>query len=111
MSMMIYQCHCVVYYLYKWENIVKGDKMNLNAMSDSELFDVIGDNISYYRRLYSLEKEKMTQERLAEIIGVSTSLIGGLESKKTNQGISVPTLYRISVALEISIDKLVTKRK
>lgn len=85
--------------------------MNLNAMSDSELFDVIGDNISYYRRLYSLEKEKMTQERLAEIIGVSTSLIGGLESKKTNQGISVPTLYRISVALEVPIDKLITKRK
>ena len=85
--------------------------MNLNAMLDSELFDVIGDNISYYRRLYSLEKEKMTQERLAEIIGVSTSLIGGLESKKTNQGISVPTLYRISVALEVPIDKLITKRK
>lgn len=59
--------------------------MNLNAMSDSELFDVIGDNISYYRRLYSLEKEKMTQERLAEIIGISTSLIGGLESKKNEK--------------------------
>lgn len=53
-------------------------------MSDSDLFDVTGDNISYYRRLYSLKKEKMTQKRLAEIIGVSTSLIGGLESKKTN---------------------------
>lgn len=85
--------------------------MNLKTMSDSELFDIIGENISYYRRLYSLEKEKMTQERLAEIIGVSTSLIGGLESKKTNQGISVPTLYRISVALDVPIDKLITKRK
>lgn len=84
--------------------------MNLNAMSDSDLFDVTGENISYYRRLYSLEKEKMTQKRLAEIIGVSTSLIGGLESKKTNQGIGVPTLYRISVALEVPIDKLITKR-
>lgn len=74
----------MVYYPYKWENIIKGDKMNLNTMSDSDLFDVTGDNISYYRRLYSLKKEKMTQKRLAEIIGVSTSLIGGLESKKTN---------------------------
>ena len=53
----------------------------------------------------------MTQERLAEIVGVSTSVIGGLESKKTNQGISVPTLYRISVALEVPSDKLITKRK
>ena len=54
-------------------------------MSDNELFEVIGKNVSYYRRLYSLEKEKMTQERLAEMVGVSTSVIGGLESKKVNQ--------------------------
>lgn len=80
-------------------------------MSDNELFDTIGKNVSYYRRLYSLENEKMTQERLAEKVGVSTSVIGGLESSKVNQGISVPTLYRISVVLEIPIDKLVNKRK
>lgn len=85
--------------------------MRVNFISDNELFDIIGENVSYYRRLYSLEKGKMTQERLAEIIGVSTSVIGGLESKKTNQGISVPTLYRISVALEVSFDKLINKRK
>ena len=35
-------------------------------MSDNDLFDTIGKNVSYYRRLYSLEKEKMTQEKLAE---------------------------------------------
>lgn len=80
-------------------------------MSDNDLFDIIGQNVSYYRRLYSLEKEKMTQEKLAEMVGVSTSVIGGLESKKVNQGISVPTLYRISVILGVSIDKLVNKRK
>ena len=80
-------------------------------MSDNELFDTIGKNVSYYRRLYSLEKEKMTQEKLAEKVGVSTSVIGGLESSKVNQGISVPTLYRISVVLEVPIDKLVNRRK
>ncbi len=80
-------------------------------MSDNDLFDTIGKNVSYYRRLYSLEKEKMTQEKLAEKVGVSTSVIGGLESSKVNQGISVPTLYRISVVLEVPIDKLVNKRK
>lgn len=51
--------------------------MRVNFISDNELFDIIGENVSYYRRLYSLEKGKMTQERLAEIIGVSTSVIGG----------------------------------
>ena len=80
-------------------------------MSDNDLFDIIGQNVSYYRRLYSLEKEKMTQERLAEMVGVSTSVIGRLESKKVNQGISVPTLYRISVVLGVSIDKLINRRK
>lgn len=85
--------------------------MGLNYISDNDLFDTIGQNVSYYRRLYSLEKEKMTQEKLAEMVGVSTSVIGGLESKKVNQGISVPTLYRISVVLDVSIDKLVNKRK
>ena len=80
-------------------------------MSDNDLFDIIGQNVSYYRRLYSLEKDKMTQERLAEMVGVSTSVIGGLESKKVNQGISVPTLYRISVVLGVSIDKLINRRK
>ena len=85
--------------------------MGLNYISDNDLFDTIGQNVSYYRRLYSLEKEKMTQERLAEMVGISTSVIGGLESKKVNQGISVPTLYRISVVLDVSIDKLVNKRK
>ena len=80
-------------------------------MSDNDLFDIIGQNVSYYRRLYSLEKEKMTQERLAEMVGVSTSVIGGLESRKVNQGISVPTLYRISVVLGVSIDKLINRRK
>ena len=85
--------------------------MVLNFMSDNDLFDIIGQNVSYYRRLYSLEKEKMTQERLAEMVGVSTSVIGGLESKKVNQGISVPTLYRISVVLVVSIDKLINRRK
>lgn len=79
-------------------------------MSDNDLFDTIGKNVSYYRRLYSLEKEKMTQEKLAEKVGVSTSVIGGLESNKVNQGISVPTLYRISVIVEVPIDKLINKR-
>ncbi len=85
--------------------------MDINYMSDNELFDTIGKNVSYYRKLYSLEKDKMTQEKLAEMVGVSTSVIGGLESKKVNQGINVPTLYRISIVLEVSIDKLVNRRK
>lgn len=48
----------------------------------------------------------MTQENLAELIDVSTALIGNLESEKIQQGVSVFTLWKISKALGISVEKL-----
>ena len=59
---------------------------------EKELYTIIGKNIRYYRKLYSLNKKEMTQEALAELANVSTSLIGNLESKKTTQGISISKL-------------------
>ena len=53
--------------------------------NEKDLYATIGDNIKYYRKLYSLNKNELTQEKLAEKAGVSTSLIGNLESKKTYQ--------------------------
>ncbi len=76
-----------------------------NLKSD-ELFKIIGSNVKYYRKLYSLNKGKMTQENLAELVDVSTALIGNLESEKISQGISVVTLWKISQVLEVPIDKL-----
>ena len=73
-------------------------------MSDEEIFNIIGKNVKYYRQLYNLNHEKLTQEQLAEKINVSTALIGNLESNKINQGISVTTLYRLSQTLEVPID-------
>ena len=73
--------------------------------NEKELYTIIGKNIRYYRKLYSLNKEELTQERLAEIANVSISLIGNLESKKTYQGISIYNLYKISLILEVPIEK------
>ena len=73
-------------------------------INEDELFDIIGKNVKYYRQLYNLNKEKLTQEQLAEKINVSPALIGNLESNKINQGISVITLYRLSQVLEVPID-------
>ena len=75
-----------------------------NFKNEKELYSIIGKNIRYYRKLYSLNKREMTQETLAEIANVSTSLIGNLESKKTYQGISIYNLYKISNILEVSIE-------
>ena len=78
----------------------------MKNVESSELFKVIGKNIKYYRHLYSLEKEKMTQEKLAELADVSIALIGNLESEKIDQGLSVFSLWKISKALEIPVEKL-----
>lgn len=72
-----------------------------------ELNKIIGQNIKYYRDLYNVgkaKKDRITQERLAELIEVSTSLIGNMESEKTNQGISLYTLYKISNILLTPIE-------
>jgi len=76
-----------------------------------QLYRNIGNNIKYYRLLYSLERRKLTQERLAEKIDVSTAFIGNLESNKIKQGLSVYTLYKLSKALNVSIDDLVAEPK
>ena len=51
--------------------------------NEKELYNIIGKNIRYYRKLYSINKNDLTQEKLAELVNVSTALIGNLESKKT----------------------------
>ena len=76
---------------------------NLNS---DELFEIIGKNVKYYRKLYNLQKGKMTQERLAELVNVSTALIGNLESEKIPQGISVYTFWKISQILDVPIENL-----
>ncbi len=77
---------------------------------EKQLYSIIGKNIRYYRKLYSLNVKDMTQERLAEIANVSTSLIGNLESKKTYQGISIYNLYKISKILNVPIEKFFIDR-
>ncbi len=65
----------------------------------------IGKNVRKYRLLYNANIGSLTQNDLAKKIGVSVSLIGGLESSKTSQGISIYNLYKISEVLGVSIDK------
>ncbi|MGM9875505.1 MAG: helix-turn-helix transcriptional regulator [Bacilli bacterium] len=66
--------------------------------------------MKYYRKLYCLNVEELTQEHLAELANVSTSLIGNLESKKTYQGISIYNLYKISLILNVPIEKFFINR-
>lgn len=55
----------------------------------------IGLKISYYRKLKGL-----TQEKLADKLGVATSYIGEIEAAGMYKPISLTTLLRIAQALE-----------
>ncbi len=72
--------------------------------SEEKIYNIIGNNIKYYRKLYSITKNELTQQKLASLINTSTSLIGNLESKNTYRGISVYNLYKISKILDVPID-------
>ncbi len=63
----------------------------------SDYYTEIGLKIAYYRKLRGL-----TQEQLAEKINKSWSFIAQIESIKTTKGISLDTLFDISIALDIS---------
>lgn len=69
---------------------------------DSNIYDTIRANIRRYR------KEKgMTSAQLAEAVGLSHDFIRQIQSEKGRYNFSVETFYKISVALGVSMDKLV----
>ncbi len=73
-------------------------------MNEKKLFSIIGKNVKKYRKKIN-KTQKLTQEMLAEDVGVSVSLISKLESNNIIQGISIDTLYKISIALDVPISK------
>ncbi len=74
-------------------------------MTEKEFNETVGKNIKKYRLLYNVNEGEMSQRKLASKIGVSTSLIGALESRKMSQGIGMYNLYKISQTLNVPINK------
>ncbi|WP_409968344.1 helix-turn-helix transcriptional regulator [Bengtsoniella intestinalis] len=60
-----------------------------------EYYKLIGLKVAYYRKVNGL-----TQEKLAEKLGVDTSFIGRIEAPNVHKTISLDTLFRISKALD-----------
>lgn len=72
--------------------------------NNETIYDVIRRNIKKYR------KEKgLTSAQLAEMVDLSHDFIRQIESEKARYNFSVETLYKISVALDVGLDKLVEK--
>ncbi len=74
-------------------------------MEQDMLNKIIGKNIKKYRRKTFIDGKRLTQEKLAELINVSVSLISSLESNKSKKGISINNLYKISIVLNTPISK------
>lgn len=76
------------------EGIIEvGEEMLLEFIED---YKKIGLNVAYYRKLSG-----MTQEALAEKLGVQTSFLGQIEAPNIEKAISMDTLFRIAKALDI----------
>ena len=71
---------------------------------DNDIYNTIRRNIKKYRR-----EKKLTSAQLAEMIGLSHDLIRQIESEKVGNNFSVDTFYKIAVALEVSLDKMIEK--
>lgn len=79
-------------------------------MTKDELNQLVGSNIRKYRLIHNaINNTKITQASLAKEVGVTTPLIGQLESTKNPQGISVYYLYQISKVLDVPIEKFFEK--
>ena len=67
---------------------------------DENIIKTIAYNVIKYRKLNNI-----TQEQLAIDIGVSPEFIRKFESTKGSEGLSLMSLYKISVVLNTSIEK------
>lgn len=71
---------------------------------DNNIYDTIRKNIRKYRK-----ERKITSAQLAEMVGLSHEFIRQIQSDKAAYNFSVETLYRVSVALNVSLDDLIKK--
>lgn len=68
---------------------------------EENIMTKVSANIKKYRKLAGI-----TQEQLAVDVGKSYDFIRRLEYRKGAIGCSIDTLYRISVVLNVTMDKL-----
>ena len=66
------------------------------AFDNSERLTEIGYAIAYYRK-----KSRLSQEQVAEMVGISRQHMGAIEAPNMNRGLSLDLLLNISNVLKI----------
>ena len=67
----------------------------------SDKYIEIGYNIAYYRK-----HKHLTQEQLAEMLGISRSHISAIEAPNIVRKVSMDLLFNIAAALDVEVYKL-----
>ncbi|MBR2137913.1 MAG: helix-turn-helix transcriptional regulator [Bacilli bacterium] len=67
---------------------------------NENIIEVVAYNVKKYRKINGI-----TQEQLAIDIGVSPEFVRKFESTNGSEGLSLISLYKISIVLNTSIDK------
>lgn len=80
------------------------EKLETELKFDQDIYNTIRKNIKKYRKLKGI-----TSARLAEMVNLSHDFIRQIESEKAAYNFSVDTFYRISVALDVTLDMLIQK--
>ncbi len=76
-----------------------------NIEFDNDIYNTIRHNIKRYRK-----ERGITSAELADLTGLSHDFIRQLQSNsKKTYNFSVETFYKISVVLNVSLDKLIEK--
>lgn len=92
-------------YLTDNKSIIRYNRLGDGYMEpSSSIYDIIRRNIRKYRK-----ERGITSAQLAEMTGLSHDFIRQIQSEKIRYNFSVETFYRISVALDVSMDELANK--
>lgn len=75
-------------------------KRNFSFLDKDDIKKNISKNIRKYR-----EEAGITQEQLAIDIGISPDYLRRFETNNGKEGLSIHSLYKISVVLDIPVDK------
>ena len=67
---------------------------------NDDYLNVVAKNIRKFRR-----EQKLTTEQLALDIGISPDYLRRFETQKVKEGLSLKSLYRLSVVLNVKMDQ------
>lgn len=73
--------------------------------SETELYQVIGSNIKYYR-----EKAGLTQIQLSEKLQISISYLSKIEASGCTKSLSISVLNHIANTLDVDIKEFFQRR-